>query len=168
MHIERLTRSSTAQYRDLILQAHAHEIDAFISTLAERTLLPTEWWETRIVDTHGSSITFGAFAEDILIGSAGIRFEARERERHKATLFGMYVLPQHRGGGVGRGLVQAVLDCAKEHEHIAVIQLALIEGNLSAQRLYESCGFGTFAVEPMALRMGTSYRSLVHMWRQSR
>lgn len=125
MHIERLTRSSTARYRDLLLQAHTHESDAFISTHAERILLPIEWWETRIADTRGSSITFGAFAEDALIGSAGIRFEARER-------VGMYVLPQHRGGGVGRGLVQAVLDCAKEREHIAVIQLALIEGNLSA------------------------------------
>jgi GNAT superfamily N-acetyltransferase len=168
MHIERLTRSSTAQYRDLMLQAHAHESDAFISTLAERTLLPTEWWETRIADTHGSSITFGAFAEDILIGSAGIRFEARERERHKATLFGMYVLPQHRGGGVGRGLVQAVLDCAKEREHIAAIQLALIEGNFSAQRLYESCGFETYAIEPMALRMETGDRALIHLWQRLR
>lgn len=168
MHIERLTRTSTAQYRDLMLQAHADESDAFISTRAERVLLPTEWWETRIADARGSSITFGAFVEGTLIGSAGIRFEERERERHKATLFGMYVLPHHRGGGVGRSLVQAVLDCASAREHIAVIQLALIEGNLSAQRLYESCGFATYAIEPMAIRMETGHRTLIHMWQQLR
>lgn len=168
MHIERLTRSSTTQYRDLMLQAHAHESDAFISTLAERALLPTSWWEMRIADARGSSITFGAFTEGMLIGSAGIRFEERARERHKATLFGMYVLPQHRGGGVGRHLVQTVLDCARAHERIAVIQLALIEGNLSAQRLYESCGFETHAIEPMALRMETGDHALIHMWQRLR
>jgi ribosomal protein S18 acetylase RimI-like enzyme len=38
------------------------------------------------------------------------------------------------------------------------------EGNVAAQSLYESFGFVTYGVEPMAVRVGDAYVSKVQMW----
>jgi ribosomal protein S18 acetylase RimI-like enzyme len=91
-------------------------------------------------------------------------FETREKARHKATLFGMYVLPRFRGSGLGRGLMQAALGEARARDGIKVVQLTVTQGNDAAQLLYERCGFAAFGVEPFALAVGARFVSKVHMW----
>jgi ribosomal protein S18 acetylase RimI-like enzyme len=53
----------------------------------------------------------------------------------------MAVLPDYRGRGIGRALLEAVLLLARERGHPA-ISLSVEDGN-PAQRLYESVGFVT-------------------------
>lgn len=105
----------------------------------------------------------GAFEGGVLLGVAGLRFETREKTRHKATLFGMVVREDARGRGVGRNLVRSVLDRAREHPGTEIVQLTVTEGNEQARRLYESCGFVPFGVEPHALRVQGGYRAKIHM-----
>ena len=89
---------------------------------------------------------------------------AREKEAHKATLFGMYVPPTCRGQGIGAQLVQAVLDEARDRQ-VLLVQLTVTRGNAAAERLYAAKGFEVFGVEPMALRLGELFWDKVHMWR---
>ncbi len=107
----------------------------------------------------------GAFDGDRLVGAAGLQFEPREKARHKANLFGMYVTPASRQGGFGRHLVLAVLEAAASREGVRIVQLTVTEGNAAAQTLYESCGFRSFGVEPFAVALGDAFLSKVHMWR---
>jgi len=166
MRIELLSPRDVERYRALMLEAYAQYADAFTATVAERAALPLSWWERRVADTEGTSVAFGAFLEDVLIGAAGLEFETREKTRHKATLFGMYVSPAHRGLGAGRKLVSAALEYAHARAATTVVQLTVTEGNASAQALYETCGFRVFGVEPHAIRTHDGYLSKVHMWRE--
>ncbi len=169
MHIRRLTKADVAPYRELMLEAYAAADGSFISTFTERAPLPLRWWEERIAHEDGSSVTFGAFVDDVLAGTAGLKFEDRTRTRHKATLFGMYVAPAHRGVGLGKALIGAALDCARTREAVTAAYLALTEGNAAALALYEACGFIAYATEPMALRDdANAYRGVVHMWQRLR
>lgn len=166
MRIRRLTPEHVAEYRAVMLQAYAQDPEAFTATVAERESVPLDWWSARVSeDPRPTELVFGAFEGTRLVGVAGLRFERRPRTRHKATLFGMAVMPPFRGQGIARSLVEAVLEHAKETPGTRVVQLTVTESNVPARRLYESCGFIAFGTEPLALRIGERFVSKVHMWR---
>lgn len=151
-------------YRSLMLEAYRREPEAFTSTPEEREVQPIDWWLKRIGHGRGGDeVAFGAFVGDGLAGTAGLEREARQKSRHKATLFGMYVRPAHRGHGLARRLVEAVLAHARNQPGLELVQLTVSEGNEGAKRLYERCGFRVFGVEPRAIRVGERYLGKVHM-----
>ena len=167
MTIKRLSPSHAGEYRALMLEAYAAHPDAFTSTVAERERLPMAWWEARLsVEPSAKELVLGAFHAGDLAGVVGLSFEQREKVRHKATLFGMYVRPSRRGQGIGRQLVQSALECARERADVLVVQLTVTEGNAPAVALYESCGFIRFGVEPLAVAVRSGYVSKLHMWRR--
>jgi RimJ/RimL family protein N-acetyltransferase len=167
MMIERLGPSRAAEYRGLMLEAYAAHPEAFTSTVAERAALPLAWWEARLsAEPAAKDVVLGAFHDGEIVGVVGLSFEQREKVRHKATLFGMYVRPELRGRGIGRQLVLAALEYARERAGVMVVQLTVTEGNGPAEALYASCGFVRFGVEPLAVAVGSQYLSKVHMWRR--
>ena len=114
MQVRRLTPAHVAEYRAIMLQAYAEEPVTFIGTVSEREPLPLAWWTSRVSDQpNPTELVFGAFVDARIAGVAGLRFDRRERTRHKASLFGMSVLPQFRRRGIARALVEAVLEQAQ-------------------------------------------------------
>jgi len=99
-----------------------------------------------------------------LIGIAGLAVPEQQQARHKATLFGMAVAVEAAGQGVGRALVERVLDQAKQ---LGLLQAVLTysEGNGSAERLYQSCGFVQFGREPRAVIVDGMPVNKIHMVR---
>lgn len=166
MTVRRLSPADAGPYRALMLEGYERHPDAFTSSVAERAALPLGWWQTRLdAAPLAAQVVFGAFDGEVLVGAAGVQFEAREKARHKANLFGMYVSPASRQGGFGRQLVQAILQEAGQREGVRIVQLTVTEGNAAAQTLYESCGFQSFGVEPYAVALGDAFLSKIHMWR---
>lgn len=166
MTVRRLVPTDAAPYRALMLESYELHPDAFTSSVAERAALPLSWWEARLdAAPMAGQVVLGAFDGDRLVGAAGIEFERREKARHKAGLFGMYVAAEARQGGFGRQLVDAALALAAAREGVRLVQLTVTEGNRAAQSLYERCGFEVFGVEPFAVALGTRFVSKVHMWR---
>ena len=163
--ILRLTPTHAAQYRALMLQTYADAPGAYIATVAEREHLPMEFWEARVsAEADAAEMVFGALDGDRLVGAAGLRLQRRPRTRHKGWLFGMTVVPECRGQGVGRGLVEAVLGQARSTPGLRVVQLSVAEPNTAAIGLYESCGFVAFGTEPFAFKAGEEFVADVHMW----
>lgn len=166
MQIIRLTSAHAAAYREIMLQAYAFAPDAFQATVPEREPLPLAWWESRVSDhPDATQLVLGAFVETRLVGVAGLQFAQRERTRHKASLFGMAVLPQFQGRGIARALVEAILAQARSTPGTRIVQLTVTQPNTTALGLYASCGFTPFGTEPFAVQVGERFLSLVHMWR---
>jgi ribosomal protein S18 acetylase RimI-like enzyme len=166
MTIRRLAPPDAPAYRDLMLEAYERHPDAFTSSAGERAALPLSWWEARLDPSPAAGqLVLGAFDGERLAGAAGLSFESREKSRHKASLFGMYVAPAARQGGFGRRLVEAVLDHAARRDGVRLVQLTVTQGNAAAQALYEQCGFTTFGVEPCAIALDGVFLSKIHMWR---
>lgn len=165
MTLRRLVPDEARDYRALMLEAYEAHPDAFTSSVAERAALPLSWWESRLsIQEPPSEIVFGVFDGETLAGVAGLSFESREKARHKAHLFGMYVPPRCRGRGFGQALVEAALAYARSRESVTVVQLTVTQGNAAAESLYARCGFVAFGVEPYAVAVGPTYVSKVHMW----
>lgn len=165
VRIRRLERPDVGAYRPLMLEAYELHPDAFTSSVAERSALPISWWESRVsAAPDASELVLGAFEAERLVGVAGLSFETREKARHKATLFGMYVPSTQRHKGFGRSLVLAALAHARQRRGIRLVQLTVTDGNEAARSLYERCGFVQFGLEPLAVAVDDRFVAKVHMW----
>ncbi|PIB64777.1 GNAT family N-acetyltransferase [Pseudomonas sp. 2822-17] len=164
MNIRALGAADAQVYRALMLQAYEVYPQAFTSSVAERALMPLSWWEKRLDNPLDRLL--GGFEGDELAGIVGLAFEPREKARHKVTLFGMYVTEAYQRKGLGRRLVEAALDEARQHPRLKVIQLTVTAGNDAAFALYQRCGFVQYGLEPLAVRVGVEYFDKIHMWRE--
>ncbi|WP_144159762.1 GNAT family N-acetyltransferase [Paraburkholderia sp. BCC1885] len=91
----------------------------------------------------------GAFMgqEQTLTGMVGLKRQERLKERHKASVIGMYVAPEAAGRGVGRALLIDLLARAGCVEGLRQIQLVVASHNDAARHLYESVGFRCYGRE---------------------
>lgn len=157
IQVRRLTPADAALYRAIRLEALQHNAEAFSSTFEAESGQPLGWFADRLA---GSDV-FGAFLESTLLGVAGFRVQQGRKETHKGMLWGMYVRPQARNAGIGRRLVEAVLDRARQR--VELIQTSVVSDNERARRLYASLGFAEYGIEKNALKQDGRYYDEVLM-----
>lgn len=103
-----------------------------------------------------SGFVAGTFLVDELVGIAGLtRFEGAKL-RHRALLWGMYVSPAARGGGVGDLLMRFLMAEARA-QGIEQVLLTVAAENSRARRLYERWGFSAYGTEPRAIKLADGY-----------
>ncbi|HEU6441879.1 MAG TPA: GNAT family N-acetyltransferase [Microvirga sp.] len=149
--IRSLKPSDAQAYRNLRLEALAGAPEAFGSSYEEEAPLPLEAIRERIA-ASGPSAIFGAFAGDRLVGMAGFAVYDRAKAAHKGVMWGVYVQSEQRGQGLGKRLVQRVIDHASRH--VIVLEAAVGMTNGSARRTYHALGFKPYGIERKALRVG--------------
>jgi ribosomal protein S18 acetylase RimI-like enzyme len=149
--IRRLAAGDAEIFRDIRLEALRRNPEAFGSSFAAESINPTSWFADRL----SRSSVLGAFRAAELIGIAALVIQSGEKMAHKGSLVGMYVRPDARRAGVGRRLVEAVIDLAGQH--VELIQLSVVEENEIARRLYSGLGFVQYGMEIHALKQGGRY-----------
>ncbi len=163
--IRQLVIYDADDYRGVALQGYKDEPEAFTSEFEERSASPHSYWQDRVnPNNSGHELVFGAFLDNKLVGVAGLSFDQRQKAKHKANVFGVYVVPEARGLGAGKGLIRGLINHAKTLPPILLLQLTVTNGNLAATTLYESLGFQTFGVEPKAIKDGDQFFDKRHMW----
>ena len=157
IEIRRLTSADAAAYRDIRLAGLRDSPEAFGSTFERERAQPLAWFCERL----RNSAVFGAFQSTDLLGIAGFVIREGEKERHKGLLWGMYVRRDSRKAGVGRQLVEAIIDHARAH--VEVIQLSVVSDNEPARQLYACLGFVEYGVEKNSLKQDGRYYDEVLM-----
>jgi GNAT superfamily N-acetyltransferase len=131
-------------------EALAAEPFAFASSLTEeRSSLDSVRAMLGDVAEHA---VFGHFAGGELTGMVGIHRAAKHKRRHKADVWGMYVTARERRRGVGRALLDAVIEHARTWKGVEQLHLAVSATAHAAPRLYARAGFRPWGREPRALR----------------
>jgi len=97
------------------------------------------------------SVIIGAFRNH-LIGAVGLYRDQHLKSAHKAHLWGMYVMPSHRGQGIASELLDAALRHARALPGVSWVHLSVTSAAPAAKRLYEQAGFQIWGTEPDALR----------------
>jgi ribosomal protein S18 acetylase RimI-like enzyme len=147
----RLAADDAQLFRDIRLEALRLAPDAFASTFEAESARPLSAFAERLGGAH----VLGAFRAERLVGVATLSILQNAKMAHKGHLVGMYVRPEARRSGVGRRLVEAVIETARRH--VEVIQLTVVVGNETARRLYASLGFEEYGVEKKALKSSDRY-----------
>lgn len=134
MNIQRLGPTWAPAYRQLMLDAYARHPEAFTSSPAERAGLPLGWWERRLQAGDGAG------------------------ERVWGATQGAELL------GLAKGLLGELLAQAATWPDLRVVQLTVTEGNQAALALYEQAGFSVFGREPLAVAVGDTWFTKLHLW----
>ncbi|MDQ0199593.1 GNAT family N-acetyltransferase [Neobacillus ginsengisoli] len=155
MDIRLLNQEDAKEYRKIRLEALKNNPEAFSSSFEEEKEFPVENYESRLQSEV--SFTFGVFEKEQLIGVGTLLKEQKSKLKHRANIVAMYVSPLKRGMGIGKSIMQAAIQKAKDAEEIEQINLCVVSTNMSAKKLYTSLGFKTFGIEQKALKIDGRY-----------
>jgi len=152
--IRRLTAADAAALLALRREALETAPEAFSASPEDEAGETPETLAARL-DAPGASAVFGVFDGPVLVGMAGFAAQQRLKERHKGTLWGVFVRRTERGGRLGERLVAAVI--AHARGHVRLLQAGVGVSNAPARRTYHGLGFVPYGVEAKALRVDGRY-----------
>ena len=148
---------------DVFNATHA-ETDYLLTYPDENSFDPEQ--EAQFLEGKTSSpdeIEIIAMVDGRVAGTAGIEAVGRcYKDKHRAE-FGISILKEYWGLGLGKALTKACIQCAKEAGY-AQLELNVVAENSAAISLYKSLGFIEFGRNPRGFNSRTSgYQELVYM-----
>lgn len=112
-------------------------------------------WQARFASTPPGATILAAEVEGRVVGSAGLFPLGTSPRFAHVRGFGISVLPEMQGAGVGEALMRATLEQADRWIGVERVVLEVFVDNARARALYERHGFVVEGVErAMALRRG--------------
>jgi RimJ/RimL family protein N-acetyltransferase len=156
--IRPLTVADAEAFWNLRLCAFIESPDSFNTSPDEWRAYPLSEVERMLSGETASpsDIVLGAF-EPGLCGHVGLRRELRRKRAHRATLWGLYVGPEMRGRGIGRRLLQALLDHARSQPDLIIVELTVMTDNQHALRIYRRLGFERYGYQRRAAKADSGY-----------
>jgi GNAT superfamily N-acetyltransferase len=158
--IRALDAPDTEAYRALRLAALATSPEAFGSSYEEEAELSLDSFRDRVVSS-GRNVIFGAFADGHLVGMAGFVADEKIKKRHRGTLWGVFLMPDWRGRGLGDRLMRRVVEHATEH--VLILQVSVVSTNQKARQAYTRLGFVPYGMERQALCIGGTFYDSEHL-----
>lgn len=145
--LEPITPQNASIFKAARLRALQDTPNAFGSTYAKESQLTDADWITRALNWNGEkSIFYLAMDADAAIGIAGSHLD--QKDPTQSHLISMWTAPTHRQHGIGRLLVNEIINWASLREAVT-LQLMVTSSNAPAIQFYRRLGFGfTGHIEP--------------------
>jgi RimJ/RimL family protein N-acetyltransferase len=161
--VRELQASDLESYKALRDHALAHHEDAFTSDAATEAKRTAQSYAARLGNESTRAFTLGAFRGDRLVGAVTCEHDARIKVQHLGHVTGMMVHSDEQGRGVGRALIDALIERAGADAGLHQLTLNVTAGNAVAERLYERSGFVRYGTLPRAIRVGGTFFDKHHM-----
>ena len=161
--LRELQMSDLDAYKALRDHALAHNDEAFTSDAATEAQRTSQSYAARLGNDQTRAFTFGAFRRDRLVGAVTCDHDARIKVQHIGHVTGMMVHADEQGRGVGRALIDALIERAGADAELHQLTLNVTAGNKVAERLYERSGFMRYGTLPRAIRVGGTFLDKHHM-----
>ena len=163
--IRQLLPADAPAYQALRLNALREHPQAFTSSFEEEREKPLAWSQQRLQldPARPHDFFLGAFAPEGLCGMVGLQGRYRVKERHNATVIGLYVHAQHAGRGVGVSLMRDLIARAARLPGLEQLDLTVTVGQVGVQGLYARCGFELIGVSRRAILVHGQYYDKAHM-----
>lgn len=162
MEFRRLTDADAEAFRQVRLHGLKEAPEAFGADYESSSMLPLEHFASRMKN-QVDYFVIGAFVERKLVGVGGFYREDGAKMRHKGTIWGVYVMPEHRSGGLGRKLIGEIIANAVMAPDIQQINITVTAANERARQLYRSMGFEPWGLERRALWIDGIFYDDEHM-----
>ena len=164
---ELLVRNAVASdaraLRDVMQRTHS-ETDYLLSYPDEQSV-DDEQEARSLAETERSDngVELVAVLGGRIVGSAGITAVGGRRKVVHRARFGISILKEYWGMGIGRMMMEASIDCARRAGY-AQLELEVVVGNERAVSLYRCAGFEEYGRNPRGYRSAVAgYQELVHM-----
>ena len=134
--ISLLDRSDWRSYKTIQLEALRIDQQAFGSSYKDWAIASDEKWQERAFNS-GTKIVL-ARDGNRPIGLVGYHVKDNSEEAH---LWGMFVATEYRRKGIGKKLLEKIIELAKKIPNVKKISLDVNPEQVSAIELYKSIGF---------------------------
>lgn len=165
--VELLVRNAVASdaraLRDIMQRTHA-ETDYLLSYPDEQGS-DDEQEARSLAETERSDneVELVAVLDGWIVGSAGIAAVGGRRKVVHRARFGISILKEHWGMGIGRVLMETCIGCALRAGY-AQLELEVVADNERALSLYRRAGFEEYGRNPRGYRSAAAgYQELVYM-----
>ncbi len=140
--IEELPVKRFEEYKKLYIEAIKGEPLAFSETFEEAIKIKDEDWKNKLKEAIENKYIF-VFAESNgkLVGMGTVTFHNKEKLRHNAFFSSLYVLPEFRGYGIGRQIIEKRIEILSKNKNIKNIFCEIAETQTSSIELHENLGF---------------------------
>ena len=165
--VELLVRNAVASdaraLRETMRRTHS-ETDYLLSYPDEQGT--DEEREARLLEEAercGNQVELVAIVDGRIVGSAGVEAVGSRRKVAHRARFGISVLQEYWGMGIGRVLMESCIDCARRAGY-AQLELDVVADNERAMSLYRRAGFEECGRNPRGYwSSSTGFQELVHM-----
>jgi ribosomal protein S18 acetylase RimI-like enzyme len=157
IQIGRLPPEKWQEYKALRLRALHDDPQAFSEPFEKAISYPDERWQQRAAEGYAGKVSLMVFASEgeQLAGMMGAFFPPHDPS--VAYIFGVYVVPEARGKGIAKQLMESLLHELQTYPNIVKANLSVNKGQLAAVKLYESFGFKLVGEENTQLGDGKYY-----------
>jgi ribosomal protein S18 acetylase RimI-like enzyme len=160
MRVQPFGEDDWVAFREIRLRSLIDSPDAFGSTYGDESSQTERAWRDWAAGRWrgGTAIAFAGLGMggDVVGTATGAEFDAEPGVGH---LYAMWVAPEARGAGIGRALVDAVVEWTRARGCTRLV-LSVTETNEGARRFYERCGFAATG-ERRPLREGADVDALM-------
>jgi ribosomal protein S18 acetylase RimI-like enzyme len=136
-----LTEEDAVVFRELRLRALREDPVPFLASYEEEAPRTIAEVAALLRASRAGTEILGAFRGVVLVGALGFYRHAHLKARHRASLWGMYVVPEERRRGTGRALVLEAIGRLRAVEGIRQVELTVVATEEPARRLYRAFGF---------------------------
>ena len=150
IEIKKLPQSRWKDFRDLRLEALQNEQLAFASSYEEEKKLTQDEWQQRMKHS------LFAISKGKPVGMIVFIRNNKEKTRHIANIYGLYVKKEYRGQGIGNKLIESSLKILK-NVNVSKITLSVNTEQKSAVKLYETYGFKIAGRLKKELKVGEEF-----------
>ena len=140
IQIRPMDSTDWALYKNLRLKSLLDSPDSFAATFDTASSFTDDEWRQRLDNSKGLTSALPLLAS-YKTNEAGLAWGVVHGNNDKyVNLFQMWVSPEYRGKGIGRALVQEIIDWC-ESSGKSGIRLGVTTTNNAAAELYRSMGF---------------------------
>jgi ribosomal protein S18 acetylase RimI-like enzyme len=156
IEIIQLTPDDWQAYKALRLEALHTEPQAFGASYASNLQHPESFWRGRLAESALGEKSWLLFARHggQLVGMIGAY---GSDDPAVVSVISMYVQPAHRGKGISKQLMRALLDTLRQHGQFERARLTVNPQQTAALNLYEGFGFVTVGTEHALMGDGNYY-----------
>ncbi len=165
--IQKLSLEHTSAYRELRLLSYQESPYAFSESYEDEHQKNIDDFKDEIIQDSYPEEYFilGCFDGDKLVAFVKFKRDQRTKARHKAMVYAMYVHPDYRGKGLGKQLMQYILDKCGEMPDMEQIHLwVLHHKRASAANFYKSLGFKSMSKVIADLKVENEYIDAEYMF----
>jgi len=166
-YIRLLSEKDTPAFRQMRLESFVESAYAFSESYEDEVKRPLSSFSAELKSKGNPPEYFvlGAFAaQDQLAGFVKFRRDPRSKARHKSMLYAMYVDSDFRRMGLGRKLIDSVLERVSKLPGLEQIHLWALHAETSVADFYRKCGFlGQGPLVKKDLKIGEDYIDAEYM-----
>lgn len=133
--IGKIGQHGLAEFRALRLESLKTVPEAYGSSYEDEYAFPEETWKSRI-----PNMLFAHYRES-LIGMIGFLVRSRPKTSHVVDVFSFYVSKKYQGNGVGKKLIEEVINTISRNSNVRKISLSVSSEMEAAIHLYSKFGF---------------------------